>query len=49
MLGNKQRGDSAPTMAQQGSEQLLMFFSGIAKYAHDKPEKAQSLLAEKSR
>jgi hypothetical protein len=42
-------GDSAPKMAQQGSEQLLMFFSGIAKYAHDKPEKAQGLLSDKGR
>lgn len=42
-------GDSAPKMAQQGSEQLLMFFSGIAKYTHDKPEKANSLLNDKSR
>ena len=41
--------DSAPKMAQQGSEQLLMFFSGIAKYAHDKPEKARGLLTEPGR
>jgi hypothetical protein len=39
-------GDSAPKMAEQGSEQLLMFFSGIAKYAHDKPEKAKALLGD---
>jgi hypothetical protein len=38
-------GDSAPRMAEQGSGQILMFFSGIAKYAHDKPEKAQALLS----
>ena len=48
-LVTKLLGDSAPKMAQQGSEQLLMFFSGIAKYTHDKPEKAQGLLAEKAR
>ena len=42
-------GDSAPKMAEQGTEQLLMFFSGIAKYAHDKPEKAKSLLGESGR
>ena len=41
-------GDSVPKMAEQGSEQLLMFF-GIAKYAHDKPEKAKGLLAESER
>jgi|SRR5262245_35102175 len=39
-------GDSAPKMAEDGAEQLLMFFSGIARYAHDKPEKAKGLLAE---
>jgi hypothetical protein len=42
-------GDSAPKMAQQGSDQLLMFFSGIAKYVHDKPEKSKSLLSDKGR
>lgn len=42
-------GDSVPKMAEQGSEQLLMFFSGIAKYAHDKPEKAKALLNESGR
>jgi len=42
----KMLGDSVPKMAEQGAEQLLMFFSGIAKYAHDKPEKAKSLLSE---
>ena len=44
-LITKMLGDGAPRMAAQGSEQLLMFFSGIAKYAHDKPEKAQALLS----
>jgi hypothetical protein len=48
-LMTKALGDSAPRMAAQGSEQLLMFFSGIAKYAHDKPEKARTLLAESGR
>jgi hypothetical protein len=42
-LVTKVLGDSAPKMAQQGAEQLLMFFSGIAKYTHDRPEKAKSL------
>lgn len=40
-------GDNAPKMAQNGAEQVLMFFSGIAKYTHDKPEKAQALFDEK--
>jgi len=48
-LITKMLGDGAPRMAAQGSEQLLMFFSGIAKYAHDKPEKARTLLAESGR
>jgi uncharacterized membrane-anchored protein len=48
-FATKLLGDSIPKMAEQGSEQLLMFFSGIAKYAHDKPEKAKNLLAESSR
>jgi hypothetical protein len=39
-------GDSAPRMAEQGAGQLLMFFSGIARYAHDKPERARSLLSD---
>jgi hypothetical protein len=39
-------GDNAPRMAQQGSEQLLLFFSGIAKYTHDKPDKTKTLFAE---
>ena len=39
-------GDGAPRMARDGSEQLLMFFSQIARYAHDKPEKAKGLLAD---
>jgi hypothetical protein len=47
-LITKMLGDGAPRMAAQGSEQLLMFFSGVAKYAHDKPEKARSLLTSDS-
>jgi len=48
-LATRILGDSATKMAEQGSEQLLMFFSGIAKYAHDKPEKLREVLSEKSR
>jgi hypothetical protein len=44
----KMLGDSAPRMAQQGSEQLLMFFSQMAKYAHDRPEKARAMLTAES-
>jgi hypothetical protein len=47
-LVTKAFGESAPKMAQQGTEQLLMFFSGIAKYAHDRPEKARGLLTSDS-
>lgn len=42
-------GESAPKMAQQGAEQLQMFFSGITKYTHDKPEKSQTLFEEKKK
>jgi len=48
-LVTKAFGESAPKMARQGSEQLLMFFSGIAKYAHDKPEKLRGLLTDSGR
>jgi hypothetical protein len=48
-LATRMLGDSAPKMAEQGSEQLLMFFSGIAKYAHDKPDKAKTILGESGR
>lgn len=40
-------GPAAPRMAEQGAEQLLMFFSGIAKYVDKHPKKAPTLLAEK--
>ncbi len=48
-LVTRMLGDNIPKMAEQGSEQLLMFFSGIAKYAHDKPEKARVVLTGASR
>ena len=48
-LMTKMLGDGAPRMAAQGSEQLLMFFSGIAKFAHDRPEKARGLLTDSGR
>ena len=42
-------GDGAPKMARDGSEQLLMFFAGIARYAHDRPEKALGLFSDGKR
>jgi hypothetical protein len=48
-LVTKMLGDSALTMAQEGSDQLLMFFSGMARFAHDKPEKVALILNEKKR
>lgn len=40
-------GSAAPKMAEQGAEQLLLFFSGIARYVDRNPNKAQALLADK--
>jgi hypothetical protein len=40
-------GPAAPKMAEQGAEQLLFFFSGIARYTHKKPEQMEALLAPK--
>lgn len=45
----KALGDQAPKMAQAGADQLLAFFSGVAKYAHAKPDKADALFAEEKR
>jgi hypothetical protein len=38
-------GPAAPRMAEQGAEQLLLFFSGPARYIHRHPERAKDLLA----
>ncbi len=43
----KMLGPAAPKMAEQGAEQLLLFFSGIARYIDRHPTKAEVLLAEK--
>jgi len=43
----KMLGPTAPRLAQEGSEQLLLFFSGIARYVDRHPAKAPALLAEK--
>ena len=40
-------GPAMPRMAQDGAEQLLLFFSGIARYCEKHPTKAAGLLAEK--
>ena len=41
----KMVGPAAPRMAEQGAEQLLLFFSGPARYIHDHPDEATQLLA----
>jgi hypothetical protein len=38
-------GPAAPRMAEDGAEQLLLFFSGPARYIHKHPGESQSLLA----
>jgi len=38
-------GPTAPKLAEQGAEQLLFFFAGIAKYVQKHPEKSEELLA----
>jgi hypothetical protein len=40
-------GPAAPKMAEQGAEQLMFFFSGLARYAQKKPEQVEVLLAPK--
>jgi hypothetical protein len=48
-LVTKMLGDQAPKMAEQGAEQIQMFFSGIARYTHDKPEKTRDLFVAKGK
>ena len=38
-------GAAAPKVAEQGAEQFLEFFNGIAEYVQKNPSKAESLLA----
>jgi len=38
-------GPTAPQIAEQGADQLLLFFSGVARYVQAHPEKADALLA----
>lgn len=42
-------GSSTPKMAEQGAEQLLFFFSGVARYLHKKPEQIEAALAPKKK
>jgi hypothetical protein len=42
-------GPAAPKMAEDGAEQMLYFFSGVARYLDEHPDKAPKLLAEKVR
>lgn len=42
-------GPAAPRMAEQGADQLLLFFSGPARHVHRHPDQAESLLAPKTK
>jgi hypothetical protein len=42
-------GPAAPKMAEEGAEQLLFFFSGIATHIKANPDQAQTLLAPKKK
>ena len=42
-------GPSAPRLAEEGAEQLLFFFSGIARYLERKPDLTETLLAPKKK
>ena len=42
-------GPAAPRMAEQGAEQLLLFFSGPARYVFEHPEDAAKLMAPAAR
>lgn len=38
-------GPAAPRMAEEGAEQLLFFFSGLAQYLHRNPDQTAALLS----
>jgi hypothetical protein len=40
-------GPTAPKVAEQGAEQFLEFFNGMADYVQKNPSKAEALLAPK--
>lgn len=42
-------GPAAPKLAEEGAEQLLYFFSGIAQYLHKHPEQIPAVLAPKGK
>jgi hypothetical protein len=42
-------GPAAPKLAEDGAEQLLFFFSGVATHLRDNPEKVTTLLAAKKK
>ena len=44
-LALKVLGPTAPKLAEQGAEQFLEFFNGIADYVQKHPSKADALLA----
>ena len=46
-LAMRMMGPSAPKLAEQGAEQFLEFFNGIAEYVQKNPTKADALLAPK--
>lgn len=44
----KMAGPAAPRMAEQGAEQMLLFFSGPARHLYRHPDEVATLLAPKS-
>lgn len=44
-LATRLLGPAAPRMAEQAADQLLFYFSGIAKHADAHPDQAEALLA----
>jgi hypothetical protein len=46
-LAVRMLGSTAPKVAEQGAEQFLEFFNGIADYVQKNPKKAEALLAPK--
>ena len=42
-------GSNAPKMAEEGAEQLLFFFSGVARYLHKKPDQIEATLSAKKK
>lgn len=38
-------GPTAPKLAQEAADQLVLFFAGVARYVHAHPERADDLLA----